>query len=134
MKMRGITGSGPTPVLIYTDKIEALHVQRHDPQDPSNPDGVTSCASSMRCTCTPARSRRPAMSTSRRRAVAANASQTTLCRAPAQGVSRCVTVPAITHPPAHEDCPSPVAALVAQDGGVVFVPSGVSLLPLEFSQ
>jgi hypothetical protein len=51
-----------------------------------------------------------------------------------QGESSCVTLPAIPNPPPDEDNHTPVPALVAQDGGVVFAQWGVNLLRLDFPQ
>jgi len=126
-------GSGPAPVLIFTDEIGDLHVRRHDPRDPSNPDGV----SFLRQHYAMHDLHASAISPSGDVYVATqsggrDAGQTTLCRAPVQGASGCVTVPAIVNLPADQDKPSNVQALVAKDGGVVFVQSGVSLLRLDF--
>lgn len=128
-------GSGPTPVLIFTDEIGDLNVQRHDPQDPSNPDRVVFLRQhyamhDMRASAISPSGDVYVVTQSGRR----DASQTTLCRAPAQGPSSCVSVPAIPNPALGEQIPPPNPALVARDEGVVFAQWGVNLLRLDFPQ
>ena len=135
MSFYRLFGSGPTPVLIFTDEIGDLNVQRHDPQDPSDPDRVVFLREhyamhDMRASAISPSGDVYVVTQSGPR----DASQTTLCRAPVQGSNSCVLVPAIPNPALGDQIPPPSPALVARDGGVVFVQWGDRLLRLDFPE
>jgi hypothetical protein len=127
-----LLATGNQPVVLYTDSIGDLHVDRIG-KDPENTQGVTFLREEYQMLDLRASAISPSgdvyvFTQSGRR----DDSEPTLCRAPAQGEGSCVKLPHAFRSGREEY--SKLENLVARDNGVVFAQYGTQFLRLDFPE